>query len=62
MRDSDQELLDLLLPQLSDVQVEQVRRDEKTIRVTAQARPDDARPCPSCGTLTHRMHGRYRRH
>lgn len=50
----------MLLPHLADVQVEEVSRADRTVRIAARAVTVSA-ACPGCGTVSDRVHGRYER-
>ncbi|WP_427016744.1 transposase family protein [Pseudarthrobacter sp. P1] len=55
------ELLRVVFPHWDRVLVEQVRRVEGTVRVSARTRVDSSFLCPDCGMLSQRAHSRYRR-
>jgi transposase len=50
----------VLLPHLAGVQVEQVSRSGRLVRVSARTTAASA-TCPGCGTLSRRVHSRYER-
>jgi transposase len=49
-----------MLPHLADVQVEEVSRVGRSVRVVARTRSSSA-VCPGCGTESRRVHSRYER-
>ena len=56
----DSEQLQVVLPHLQGVIVERVSCDADRVVIEAQAAAATA-ACPGCGTLSARVHGRYRR-
>ncbi|MFE2609775.1 ISL3 family transposase [Streptomyces mirabilis] len=56
------DLLGMVFPQLEKVLVEQVVVESGVLRVTARTSDDSSLPCPSCGTVSGRVHSRYQRH
>lgn len=54
--------LEVLLPQLAAVQVEEVQVGPGLIRVTVRTRDGVAVACPECGWSSHWEHSRYIRH
>ncbi|GAA5772546.1 hypothetical protein Aros01_09103 [Streptosporangium roseum] len=54
------ELLPLLFPYLTVVQVEKVTEDGGGLLVSARVKTSEA-GCGACGTLSQRIHSRYRR-
>jgi hypothetical protein len=52
--------LGVLFPHLADVIVDRVERTDDLLRLVARVRAADA-CCPRCGTVSARVHGRYRR-
>ncbi|MGJ6962758.1 transposase family protein, partial [Streptosporangium sp. G11] len=55
------DLLRLLFPHLEKVLVEQVRRVDGTVWLSARTPTDAVLACPDCQTLSRRVHSRYRR-
>lgn len=56
----DCDIVDVVFPHLNAVLVERVEREDDAIRVVARSRGEPV-ACPSCGTLTGKVHGYYRR-
>lgn len=56
----DCDLVHVVFPHLDSVVVEQVERDGEMVRVVARSRGEPV-PCPSCGTLTGKVHGYHQR-
>jgi transposase len=56
-----EDLLYLLFPHLEKVLVEQARRVDGTIWISARTRADVALACPDCQMVSRRVHSRYRR-
>lgn len=56
----DRDIVDVVFPHLDAVLVERVEREGDAVRVVARSRGEPA-PCPSCGTVTGKVHGYYQR-
>src|SRR5579875_1870490 len=56
----NRDIVDVIFPRLAAVEVEQVERQGAVVRVVARSRGDPV-ACPSCGTVTGKVHGYYRR-
>jgi transposase len=54
--------LEVLLPQLAGVRVEDVQAGAELIRITVRTRDRVAVACPECGWSSHWEHSRYVRH
>ncbi|WP_413768207.1 transposase family protein [Rhodococcus pyridinivorans] len=52
--------LTALLPHLNDIVIDAVHLIDATIRITARPQGNEGR-CPKCGTVSRRVHSRYRR-
>ncbi|MEV4289289.1 ISL3 family transposase [Nonomuraea bangladeshensis] len=53
-------MVNVLFPHLAAVEIEQIDRQDSQIRVKARTRGDPVR-CPSCGTVTGKVHGYHQR-
>lgn len=54
------ELLTVLFPHLARLDIDQVHRCERSVRIRAWTRMSQA-ACPGCGTISGRVHGSYER-
>ncbi|MCE7006407.1 ISL3 family transposase [Kibdelosporangium philippinense] len=57
----DLDVVRVLWPHLSQVQIEAVRTTGPAVRIEARTNQTPA-PCPGCGTASSRVHSRYNRH
>src|SRR5579875_798554 len=57
----NRDMVDVIFPRLAAVEVEQAGRQGAVVRVVARSRGDPV-ACPSCGTVTGKVHGYYRRY